>query len=112
MKALKIVMVAAMLLLVGNLSAREPKKDPGSTKPLSKQIAYILRGSAIPVKDRDLKAKIVFTLNQDHEIVVLAVHSEHPELASLVKRKLTDKRMAVSNWVAGKKYMVPLRVVA
>ncbi len=110
MKTLKIVTVASMLLFVGNLSAREPKKDNGGTKPLSKQIAYMLKGSAIPVKDKDLKAKIVFTLNQDQEIVVLAIHSESPELATLIKRKLTDKKMVVSNWVDGKKYMVPVRV--
>jgi hypothetical protein len=52
MKTLKMATVAAMLLLVGNVSAREPRKE------------------------------------------------------------LTDKRIAVSNWVAGKKYMVPLRVEA
>jgi hypothetical protein len=101
-----------MLLFAGNLSAREPKIERAITKNLSEQIAQYLRGIAIPVKETEKKAKIVFTLNGEKEMIVLAVHTVHPELAPLIKRQLNRKRLSVPNHIDGKNYIVPVKVVA
>lgn len=68
MKTIKIVSVATMLLFVGNLSARESKKERVITKTLSAQISHFLRGTSFPVKDKELKAKVVFTLNEERRL--------------------------------------------
>ena len=102
-------MAAVMLLSLSNLQAGETLK-PKPAKSLSYQIKDLIGHDAIKVDDADLKGRILFTLNKDREILVLAVEADTEQMEDFIKFRLNHKKVDVSNWKAGKKYMVPVLV--
>lgn len=86
MRKLSVVLVAAMLLAAGNVFANEVKAvDP--SKSLSAQISQMLSHNAFTQNEVALTAQVRFTLNNEHQIVVLSVETENLVLADFVKKK-------------------------
>ncbi|MBT8183835.1 MAG: hypothetical protein KJN76_03270 [Eudoraea sp.] len=111
MKKLSYIMAAVLLLSLSNLHAGEMVK-PKPAKSLSYQIKDLIGHDAIEVADKDLKGKILFTLNKDREIVVLAVEADTEQMENFIKSRLNYKKVDVSNWEEGKKYVVPILVTS
>lgn len=115
MKKVSLLLVAAALLISGNVMAIEGK--PGtSTDPESKicaQIGDLLDDNSFELKeDADLTAFVRFTLNDEHEIVVLSVDTENDRLEGFVKARLNYHKVADQNLTEGKIYQVPIRIRA
>ncbi len=111
MRKFSLFMVVVMLLSAGNLLASEAKpkpKDPAKT--LSAQIGDLLGSNSFIVESSDLTAKIRFTLNEDKEIVVLSVETDHEALEAFVKSRLNYQKVNLSNAREGKMYTVPVRI--
>jgi len=104
-------MAAVLLLSLSNLQAGETVK-PKPAKSLSYQIKDLIGHDAIKVGEQDLKGKILFTLNKDREIVVLAVEADTEQMEHFIKMKLNYKKVDVSNWKEGKKYILPVLVTS
>ena len=111
MTKLSYILAAVVMLSLSNLKAGESVK-PKPAKSLSYQIKDLIGHDAIKVSDQDLKGKILFTLNKDREIVVLAVEADTEQMKDFIKIKLNYKKVDVSNWKEGKKYMVPILVTS
>ena len=115
MKKVSLLLVAAALLISGNVMAIEGKTG-SSTDPKSKicsQIGDLLDDNSFELmEDTDLTASVRFTLNDEHEIVVLSVDTENDRLEGFVKARLNYHKVADQNLKEGKIYQVPIRIRA
>lgn len=110
MRKLSVVLVAAMLLTVGNVFPNEvTTADP--SKSLSAQISKLLSHNAFTQNEVALTAQVRFTLNNAHQIVVLSVETENLDLADFVKQKLNYEEVYLKAYKEGKIYTVPVRIV-
>ncbi len=110
MRKLSMVVVATMLLTVGNVFANEVTTvDPSES--LSAQISKLLSNNAFTQNELALTAQVRFTLNNDHQIVVLSVETENMALADFVKRKLNYEEVDLEDYKEGKLYTIPVRIV-
>lgn len=110
MRKISVVLVAAMLLSAGNVVANEVTKvDP--SKSLSAQISQLLSDNSFTQNEVELVAQVRFTLNNEHEIVVLSVDTENPVLEEFVKQRLNYKKVELDAFKEGKMYTVPVRIV-
>lgn len=111
MRKLSLVFVAAMLLSVGNVFANEVNTvDP--SKSLSAQIGQLLSDNALTQDEVAVTAQVRFTLNNEHQIVVLSVETKNTNLEGFIKAKLNYKKVALDTYKEGKVYTVPVRVVS
>jgi hypothetical protein len=115
MKKVSLLLVAAALLISGNVKATEGNPVP-STDPESKicaQIGDLLDDNRFEInKDEDLTAFVRFTVNDEHEIVVLSVDTQNDRLEGFVKARLNYHKVADQNLKEGKIYLVPIRITA
>jgi len=58
-----------------------------------------------------LQAEVVFTLNDQSEIVIVSVNCENEILDGYIKRKLNYKKVQVSALDEGEIYRMPLKIV-
>lgn len=109
MRKLSLVFAAALLFTAGNAFAIDSKTvDP--SKSLTEQISELLKGNAFDVENQDLTAHVLFTLNQNKEIVVISVETENEALEGFVKNRLNYQEVALSDFQEGKMYTVPVRI--
>lgn len=113
MRKISFVLVAAMLLTVGNAFANNnPKDRVEPSKSLSAQIGEILDDNNFKDNDNGAHALVLFTLNKDKEIVVLSVESDgNNALEGFIKSKLNYHQVELADFEEGKKYTVSVRVV-
>lgn len=109
MRKISLVFLAAALLSTGNLLATTPGTDP--SKSLSAQIGELLEDNRLEV-EQDLKATVLFTLNEQGEIVVFSVDTEDEALEKWVKARLNYEKVELDQHTAGKMYKVPVRIEA
>ncbi|GGD56974.1 hypothetical protein [Muriicola marianensis] len=109
MRKLSLVFAAALLLAGGNLFAN----DSGTIDPnneLAVQIGDLLKDNNFVLDEEDLTAKVLFTLNDEKEIVVISVETEDEILEKFVKSRLNYKQVNVVAGKEGKMYTVPVRI--
>ena len=109
MRKISLVFLAAVLLSTGNLLAKSPGTDP--TKSLSDQIGELLEDNRLEIEE-DLKATVLFTLNEQGEIVVFSVDTEDETFEKWVKARLNYEKVEMGQYTAGKMFRVPLRIEA
>jgi hypothetical protein len=91
MKKVSCIWIAVLLLSSGNLFAEDMRK-PEPVKSLSYQIKLLIGHETIAVGDKDLKGKVLFTLNEHQEIVVLAVEADTKEMKAEIPGKSERNR--------------------
>lgn len=109
MRKLSLVFAAAVLFTAGNVFANDSKTvDP--SKSLTEQISELLKDNIFDIENQDLTANVLFTLNENKEIVVISVDTENEALEGFVKSKLNYQEVALSDFHEGKLYTVPVRI--
>jgi hypothetical protein len=108
MRKISLVLVAALLLSVGNVLANDYKPE-NPAKKIAMQIHKMLKNNSFDVSD-DLTADVRFTINNEGEIVVLSVTTSNKNLEGFVKGRLNYKK--VDNAQEGKIYTIPVRIEA
>lgn len=113
MRKISFVLMAAMLLTVGSSFANDnPVKKDKPSKSLTAQIGALLNNNNFTENDEGKQAQVLFTLNDDREIVVLSVEAdENTSLEGFIKSKLNYQEVDLANYEEGKKYTVSVRVV-
>lgn len=112
MRKLSLVLVAAMLLVTGNILANDSVKD-NPAKKLSAQIGGLLENNYyLTTEDVNLTAQVRFTLNNEGEIVVLSVDTDNERLKSFVKGRLNYKKVNVVGVEEGKMFTIPIRIAS
>jgi hypothetical protein len=110
MRKTSLAFFAAALFVVGTLAAN-PIKDVEPSKNLSTQIHELLKVNTFKVQeDNDVTAEVRFTINQEGQIVVLSVETNHELFEGFVKSRLNYKKVELDNAKEGKLYTVPVRV--
>lgn len=109
MRKLSVVLVAAMLCSAGNVFANAVN-EVNPLETLSEQISQLLSENSFAQNEVELTAQVRFTLNNDHEIVVLSVETENPVLEDFVKLKLNYEKVILGTYKEGKLYTVSVRI--
>jgi hypothetical protein len=110
----KISLTIVMLLVSLSIMANDNKKSNNVDKPaksLSTQIGEILGNNSIKV-EQDLTANVLFTLNEDKEIVILSVTTDSEIIEHYVKSKLNYQKVNLDNYREGRTYTIPVRITA
>lgn len=110
MRKLSVVLVAAMLLTAGSIFANDSKEGVKPSKTLSAQISQLLKVNNFGDTYNGSYAQVLFTLNNDKEIVVLSVDTDREALKSFITARLNYKEVVLDNFEAGKNYTVSVRV--
>ncbi len=103
--------ILAATLVTGSIWANPPKKV-SKEKPLSEQIHNILSENTIDVRDTDLTARVLFTLDEEKRITILTIRSDHWDVEGFVRRGLDKKKVTISDFVVGEKYVVDVRLTS
>ena len=111
MRKLNLVVVAAMLLVTGNVLANKANGE-NPDKSLSAQISAMLSENNFNEDQTDVTAQVRFTLNTEGEIVVLSVSTENDIMENFVKSKLNYKKVNLDEVREGKIYTIPVRIKA
>lgn len=110
MRKFSLFLVAALLLSVVSVSANDPKPKKPANETLSAQIGDLLDNNAFIVENRDLTAKVRFTLNEDKEIVVLSIETDDKVLEAFVKNRLNYQKVTLDEYREGRTYTIPVRI--
>lgn len=109
MRKSSLFLVAAMLLFAGSIFANDVKSEDNPRKKLSTQIAELLRDNSIVVQGEEV-ATVLFTLNEEKEIVVLSVKTDSGKLEQFVKGRLNYQKVTLEDYREGRTYSLPVRV--
>ena len=110
MKKLKLI---ALILAIGisSISFAAPTNNADPKSELREQIVNFLGDNIEVFCENDVKAEVVFTLNNKSEIVIVSVNCENENLDGFIKSKLNYKKVNVSVLNEGKIYHMPLSIV-
>lgn len=109
MRKFSLVFLVAVLFTSSSLFATEPVSN--TSKNLTAKIGELLEDHRIAVTE-DLTATVLFTLNDEGEIVVLSVDTEDESLEKFVKARLNYEKVELDQIESGKMYKVPVRIEA
>ncbi|MFI1770791.1 hypothetical protein [Thalassobellus citreus] len=111
MKTIKLLLLTAILVCSNMIFANNPV-NPETKKTnetsISKEIVKLLSNNYFLV-EKETVAKVVFTINNENEIVVLSVDSGSEEVEDFIKGKLNYYKVTFKEVKPGKKYLLPVR---
>lgn len=107
----KVTILLAMAVLGMNLSfASNPESKPASQ--VSLEIKELLKAPKLNFKEnQEATALVMFTLNNNNEIVVVDVDSKVDQIESFVKARLNYKKLKTKTLLKGKIYKMPLTIL-
>nr|WP_298999548.1 hypothetical protein [uncultured Allomuricauda sp.] len=111
MGKLILAIATAIMLVSSSISAASSKKNP-EVNTLSGQIQEILAKNSIYVKNKDLTARVLFALNENKRIVILAIKSDYWDVKEFLNRRLDKKKLDITNFEVGKQYVVDVRLTS
>ncbi|GAA4306493.1 hypothetical protein GCM10023163_31630 [Aestuariibaculum suncheonense] len=85
--------------------------DLPKTETITVEIQKILRDSNLEFNE-EVSANVYFTINNKNEIVVLSVDSDSDELEQFLKYKLNYCKIQAEGMSPGRKYLIPIKLVA
>ena len=110
MKNLKLVALV-LAISISSISFAAPTKTDDPKSELREQIIDLLGDTNVAFSDNAVEAEVVFTLNDQSEIVIVSVNCENEILDGYIKRKLNYKKVQVSALNEGEIYRMPLKIV-
>lgn len=114
MRKISLILIAAMLLSIGNIFANDPSLVSNVTvdpqKKLTLQIGELLNENSFIHEGNDLLAQVRFTLNKKSEIVVLSVATEDERLEAFVKSRLNYHKVGLTGYEEGEIFAVQVRI--
>ena len=111
MRKLSFATAIAVMLVSSSVWATTPKKT-SEVRTLTEQIQEILAENSIYVKNEDLTARVLFTLNEDQRIVILAIKTDYWDVKGFLNRRLDKKKVNLADFEVGKQYVVDVRLTS
>ena len=108
MKTVKTLLLALVITCSSALSA-SADKEPNGTKAVAKEVASLLKKPNFKL-DKDVLVFVKFTLNDDHEIVVLSVDSEDSKIENYIKKRLNYVKLKSKSNTGDKTFIIPIRM--
>jgi len=109
MKNLKLIALALVISISTASFATATKENP--TSKLREQIVELLGAPSEKIADKKIQAEVVFTINNENEIVIISVKSNNQNVKSFVKTKLNNKKVTIKALNEEKIYHMPLTIV-
>jgi len=107
MKRFSLFFAALMLFMTSTVFATTvPTVNEPSTT--NEQITKLLQNPEFIVA-HEMVANVLFTVNDDNEIIVLSVETDNDEVEAYVKNRLNYQKLD-SNLELGKQYVLPVRI--
>ena len=104
------IFFAAALVFGLTSAVAAPFSDTDPKAPFLKQIAFLLNQNDLSPDRGEIKAKVLFTFDAENRIQILDVESGHEELAKFITSHLDGRKVYVDESLAGKRFVLPLRV--
>ncbi|WP_422860487.1 hypothetical protein ACOKFD_06455 [Flagellimonas sp. S174] len=111
MGKLSLTIASAIMLVSSSVWSIAPKEKV-EVKTLSEQIHQILAQNSIYVKNKDLTARVLFTLNEDKRIVILAIKTDYWDVKGFLNRRLDKKKMDIAHFEVGEQFVVDVRLTS
>ena len=111
MKSLKLFVFAFALLTVHYATASTNPIKPNDQ--LRGEMVQLIGSSYLDIdsmKD-EFSADVLFTVNTNHEIIILSVDSDNDQLESYLQRKLNYKKVKHTPSKHGEIYLLPVKMV-
>jgi len=107
------------VIAIGLLTVLPAAANTNPTNPTSKEAKIILRSEivdllgnhAYDLEDQVLEAQVSVILNNQNELVVVAITSKNETISNYVKSRLNYKKVSVKGIQKGTVYRVPLKMV-
>ena len=109
MKTIKSIVLALALVSATSLSAN-PIGDKKAKAQVEQQIGELLEGPQFEI-EKDCRASVSFTVNENNEMVVLSVETEDHRFERYVKSRLNYKKLD-ADLPGGRFYTVPLKLLS
>ncbi len=111
MKNLKLLFAASFLFFAIQISAA----NGAPLKPDAQLRAELVEliGTTYPseLNEKVVTAEIIFTVNNQGEVIILSIHSSNPLADKFIKRKINYKKINFRVKKVGDIYLLPLKMV-
>ncbi|MEL4454486.1 hypothetical protein [Lutimonas vermicola] len=110
MKSLKLFVLALTLFTINVSAANLNPIKP--TDELRVEIVDLIGSNYLADMEVDqYAAEVLFTVNNDRELIVLSVDTENAQLESYLKRKLNYKKVNHQPGKHGEIYLLPVKMI-
>ncbi len=100
--------MVAIALAITSVTVAENVPSDNEKGPTSEQIRSLLANPNLDIS-ADESAYVTFTVNKQHEIVVLSVETSNKQIETFVKNRLNYKEIN-SELIVGRTYEVPVSI--
>ncbi len=107
MRHLKTFAIALAIMISSNTFASLDK--PADKKSNSYELSKLLEDHSL-ILERDYLGKVVFSINEEREIVVHSILTKEEFVREYISEKLTDKVVTGYQWEVGKVYHLPVKM--
>ena len=107
----KLFLSAIISLFVSSAFASAINEDPTVVKSkTTKELTQLLnRSYSENLIEKEELVKVLFTVNELHQVVVLQVNSNNLDIQSYVKQALNYKKLTSNELIIGKDYVFEIR---
>ena len=109
MKNFKTFAVALAIMISSNTFASKDKPRKADKNSNSYELSVLLNDHFL-VLERDYIGKVVFSINEERQIVVHSILSKEEFVRDYISEKLTDKVLAGAHWEVGTIYHLPVKM--
>ena len=102
------VLLAALVLLGSSTAFAAIDPANAETTTTNVEMTKLLKNPGFIV-DHEMEANVLFTVNEDNEIVVLSVETEDSQVETYIKERLNLHKLK-SDLESGKQYVLPVRI--
>lgn len=110
MKNLKLIALV-VAICISTVSFALPSKENPNTK-LREQIIELLGTTSDLEINSKISTEVIFTVNNENEIIIISVKSKNQNVKSYVKSKLNYKKVDFDKLNKEKIYRMPLTIVS
>lgn len=102
------MLVAVLLLASASMHASDGSKERNPSQELQSKVKTLLDGYFEMSSNNQIKATVVFTINKEQELIVLAVDAKDRKFCEFVKSTLNYEAVNIEGVVEGRKYTLPI----
>lgn len=108
MKQFSLLLAALVLLGTSTAFATNNAAETEKASSTTVEIKKLLKNPEFIV-DHEMEASVLFTVNDENEIVVLSVATEEADVESFVRERLNYRELK-TELKCGKQYVLPVRI--
>ena len=109
MKNLKLFFAAFALMLTTSTFANTGLFPETNRESITYEIEKMLKDSGLIIEE-EFTVKVIFKVNEDHEIVIRTIKSPNEEVNQFLEKRLNNRKLHGEGWSVEKIYELPVKV--